>query len=124
MNASALSVFVFGIYLIVVGIGFIFMPNTVLPMFKFPKTNEPWIRVIGLLSALLGFYYIVAAQNDLTAFFWATVVGRAGIFVGLILLVVTRKAPPMLILFGVVDLAGSTWTKTTPRRGTHTPAGC
>ena len=69
MSSSAISVFVFGIYTALVGIGFIFIPNTVLPMFKFPKTDEPWIRVMGILVALVAFYYIIAAQNELTVIF-------------------------------------------------------
>ena len=110
MSASALSIFVFGIYLLFVGTGFIFMPNMILPMFKFPKTDEPWIRVVGILVLLLGFYYLVAAHHELMEFFWATVIGRAGILVGFTLLVVTKKAKPMLILFGLFDAAGAAWT--------------
>ncbi len=110
MSTSAISILVFGIYIIVVGTGFLFIPNTVLPLFKFPKTNEPWIRIMGLIVAILGFYYIVAAQNELTPFFWATVIGRFAILIGFILLVVTKKAQPMLIGFGVVEAAGGLWT--------------
>ena len=110
MSASAISVFVFGIYIIVVGAGFLFIPNTVLPVFKFAKTNEPWIRVLGLIVAILGFYYIIAAQNELTPFFWATVVARFAVLVGFVLLVLTKKAKPMLIGFGIIDAAGGLWT--------------
>ena len=110
MSAVAISVFVFGIYLVITGTGFIFMPNTVLPLFKFPKTNEPWIRVLGVVVAVLGFYYIVAAQNELAVFFWATVVGRFAVLFSFTLLTVTKKAPRMLILFGVIDAAGAIWT--------------
>lgn len=110
MDSSAFSVFVFGIYLVFIGTGFLFMPNTLLPLFKFPKTNEPWIRVMGSVVAILGYYYIIAAQNDLIPFFWATIVGRFVILVSFTLLVVTKKAKPMLILFGVIDALGGLWT--------------
>lgn len=110
MSASALSVLVFGIYLLVIGAEYVFIPNTALGLFKLPKTNEPWIRIMGVVIAVLGFYYIIAAQNELTSFFWATVFGRAGVFVSFILLVIAKKAPPMVILFGTIDLAGGAWT--------------
>jgi hypothetical protein len=110
MSATALSVFVFGIYLVVIGAGFLIMPNTILPMFRFPKTKEPWIRVMASIVIVLGFYYITSAQNDLTAFFWATVVGRFGILVLFVSLVLAQQAKPMLILFGVIDAAGAVWT--------------
>ena len=110
MSPSAISIFVFGIYIVLVGAGFLLIPNTVLPLFKFPKTNEPWIRVLGTIIVILGFYYIIAAQNELTPFFWATVVARFAILVSFIVLVVTKKAQPMLIMFGVIDAAAGLWT--------------
>lgn len=110
MSPSALSVFVFGIYLAVAGIGFLFIPNIVLPILKFPKTNEQWVRLMGMVVAILGFYYIVAAQNDLTAFFWATIVGRFAGFICMSTLVITKKGQPMLLMFGLIDAAGGLWT--------------
>ena len=110
MSPSAISIFVFGIYIVLIGAGFLMIPNTILPLFKFPKTNEPWIRVMGTIVLILGFYYIIAAQNELTPFFWATVVGRFALLVSFIMLVVTKKAQPMLIMFGVIDAAGGLWT--------------
>lgn len=110
MNPSETSVFVFGIYLVFVAAGFLFMPNLVLPMFRLPKTNEPWIRVMAVLVAVIAYYYIVAAHNNLTPIFWATVYGRFFVFVSFILLVLTKKASPPLVMFGVIDAAGAIWT--------------
>jgi hypothetical protein len=110
MSPSAISIFVFGIYLALVGVSFIFIPNTVLPIFRFPKTNEPWIRILGIVIAVLGFFYIIAAQNELIPFFWASVVERFAVLVSFVLLAVTKKAPLNLIMFGVIDAAGGVWT--------------
>jgi len=110
MNPTELSMLVFGIYLVVVATGFLFMPNVVLPVFKMPKTNEPWIRVLAVVIGVLAYYYIVSAMNDLTPFFWATVYGRFGIFICFTGLVIVKKAKPTLILFGVIDAAGGLWT--------------
>ena len=110
MSPSAISIFVFGIYLVLVGAGFLFIPNTVLPIFKFPKTNEPWIRILGVVVVVLGFYYVIAGQNELTPFFWATVVGRFAVLISFVVIVVTKKAQPMLITFGVIDAVGGIWT--------------
>lgn len=110
MSATAVSIFAFGIYIVVIGAGFLLIPNNILPMFKLPKTNEPWIRVMGSVVIVLGFYYIISAQNELTPFFWATVVGRFGILILFVSLVISKKAPPVLILFGAIDAAGGIWT--------------
>lgn len=110
MSPSAYSVFVFGIYIAFVGAGFLLIPNSILPLLKLPKTTEPWIRVVGILIAVLAFYYIFAAQNELTSFFLATVIGRFAIFISFIVLVATKKAPTALIMFGIIDGLGGLWT--------------
>ena len=113
MNPTELSIFVFGIYLIAVAAGFLFMPNAILPLVKMPKTQEQWIRVMALVVGALAYYYIVAALNNLTPFFWATVYGRFGILVSFVGLVLFKKAKAPLILFGVIDAAGAVWTLVT-----------
>ncbi len=110
MSASALSLFVFGIYLLIIGAGYILIPNAILPLFKLPKTSEPWIRVVGTVVAVIGFYYLIAAENELTIFFIATVFARFAVLVVFTLLVIARKAAPSLIAFGLVDAAGALWT--------------
>jgi hypothetical protein len=49
MSKSALSVFVFGLYLLVVGIVMLVVPNFLLGLFSIPSTTEVWIRVAGML---------------------------------------------------------------------------
>ncbi len=110
MNPTALSVFIFGIYLLLVGLSFLIIPNVILPILKFEKTTEFWPRILGSVIILLGYYYLVAAQNDMTAFFWATVYGRFFILLSFIVLVVIKKAKPMVIMFGVVDCLCALWT--------------
>ena len=111
MNPADLSLFVFGAYLIaIVGCGFVFMPNVVLSMFRLPKTNEVWIRILGFVVVILGYYYISAALNGLTAFYWATVWGRFALLPFLILLVILKQTKPTIIMFGVLDAAGAAWT--------------
>jgi hypothetical protein len=60
--------------------------------------------------AVIAYYYIVAAQNDLTPIFWATVYGRFAVLISFIILVLAKKAKPPLILFGVIDASGAIWT--------------
>lgn len=110
MSDSAISLFVFGIYLLFLGAGYSFIPNLILTKLKFPKTDEPWIRIMGILIIVIGYYYIVAAQNEFINFFSATVIGRFGEFVAFVLLVLAKKAPPILIAFGLIDAIGGLWT--------------
>jgi hypothetical protein len=54
MSNAALSVFTFGIYLVVAGFGFLVMPNTVLGLLGVPSTDEPYLRIAGILMILIG----------------------------------------------------------------------
>lgn len=110
MSKSAKSVFVFGVYLIVIGLGFLVIPNVLLPLFGFPITNEVFVRVAGMLLLLLAFYYIQTARKELTDFFPLTVYARASVIVFFIIFVALGFTKPMLILFGVIDLLGAIWT--------------
>ena len=65
---------------------------------------------MGFLIVIIGFYYIVAARNELNVFFWATVIARFSVLICFTGLVLAKKARPMLIAFGVVDSAGALWT--------------
>jgi hypothetical protein len=110
MDSTTTSVFVFGIYLIFVGAGFLLIPNILLPLFRFPKTDEPWIRVMATLILIIAFFYLVAAHHNIIPICWATVFGRFFAFLIFVALVLTKKAQPMLLIFGIVDALGAIWT--------------
>ncbi len=69
MSNEAKSVFVFAIYLLLLGVTLLVIPNALLSLFAYPTTDEIWIRVAGMLLVMIAFYYIQAARNELTAFF-------------------------------------------------------
>ena len=120
MSNSAKSLFVFGIYMVVLGITLLVVPNVLLTLFGLPATNEVWIRVVGMLVCLLAFYYIQAARNELSASFRWTVYTRASVIVFFIVFVVLGLVKPILILFGDVDLLSAIWTALALRSSRHT----
>ena len=110
MSKAARSLYVFAIYLIVIGLGFLLMPNLVLPLFGFPETSEPWIRVMAMLLLLLAYYYINASRKELTDFIRITVYARASVILFFAAFVLLGLAQPMLLMFAVVDLLAAVWT--------------
>jgi hypothetical protein len=110
MDSTATSILVFSIYLFFVGAGFLLIPNILLPLFGFPETDEPWIRVMATLVLIIAFFYLVAAHHGIIPIYWASVFGRFFAFLIFMVLVFTKKAKPMLILFGIVDALGALWT--------------
>ena len=110
MSNPARSILVFGVYLALAGLAFIFIPNLILPLLGFPATTEVWVRITGLLTAILGLYFFYSVRYDDRHFFRATVFARLMFFTGVTLFVIAGWGSPMLIAFGLVDLAGAAWT--------------
>ena len=69
MSKSAQSLLVFSIYLFILGIILLVIPNVLLRLFSLPETNEVWIRVAGMLVFILGFYDYQASKNEMKIFF-------------------------------------------------------
>jgi hypothetical protein len=110
MSNSARSIFIFGLYLLLLGITLLLAPNILLRMFSFSPTNEIWIRIVGMLVLFLSFYYTQAARRELNEFFRWTLYVRFSVIVFFIAFVLLGLAEPTLILFGVVDVIGAFWT--------------
>lgn len=110
MTPAARSLQVFGIYLIGLAALLVLAPNLLLGMFGMPLTQEVWIRVLGLLVAIVGAYDVIAAMNALTPLFLPTVIARTLVFVAFVAFALLGLAPPQLVIFGVVDLLGALWT--------------
>ena len=110
MSKAAVSVFVFALYLYVLGLVLVVVPNLLLSVFGIAETSEVWVRVVGMLVLILGFYYQTSARNELTAMIRATVIGRSAVLVFFVGFVLAGLAPPVLIVFGVIDAAAAAWT--------------
>ena len=110
MSNAARSLFVFGLYLLLVGLGLLVVPNLLLAMFFLAGTDEVWVRVLGMVTLFLGIYYIQAARNEMTDFIQLTVYVRSTTILFLAAFVLLRFASPFLLPFGVVDLLGAAWT--------------
>ena len=117
MSQAARSVFVFAIYLWIIGAMLVVVPNVLLSLLFIPETQEVWIRVIGVLALILGYYYYTAAKGELIALMRATVLGRYAVFVSFVAFAALGLAAPMLIVFGIVDAAAATWTALALRQG-------
>lgn len=110
MSKAATSVFVFSIYLFGLGLILVTFPNVLLSVFRIPETNEVWVRVVGMLVLIIGYYYAIAARHELGSFLRATIVGRFSVLVFFTAFVLLGFAPPVLILFGVIDAVAAAWT--------------
>ena len=122
MSRSALSVFVFSIYLYLLGFVLVVTPDFLLRIFKFPDADGLWIRVVGMLVIILGFYYSHVARAEMRPFFVWTVIARTSVLLFFIAFVIAALAPPALILFGIIDFAAAMWTLFAIRSDTVMPS--
>ena len=127
MSKAAVSVKVFGVYLVGLGLVLLTVPNLLLAAFAIPATDEVWIRVMGVLIINMGANYWHAAITGARAHLMATVFARLFVFVSFTAFAVLRLTTIGIIPFGAVDLAGAVWTWVELRReagraGRVTPA--
>jgi hypothetical protein len=118
---AGLTIVVFGTYLVGLGLTLLLAPNLLLGLFGIPRTDEIWVRILGAVLAVIGYYQIQAAHQRSEWFMRASVLGRTGISMTLFGLVATGAAPLVIALFGAVDLAGAIWTAYALRRAPAPP---
>lgn len=111
MSQPARTIQIWSFYMIGLGLILLIVPNLLLSLFGIAPTSEVWIRVIGVIVLVLGYYYFQAARHELTPLFHWSVTARILPIVAFSLLVVLASAPPQLILFGLVDLLSALWTR-------------
>ena len=110
MSNPAKSVFVHGIYLAISGLTLITVPNLLFGLLGIPATGEVWVRVVGVLTLILGFYFVQAARKEVTEFMRWTVYARLTFMSFCIVFVLLNFIGPVLLLFGLLDLLGAVWT--------------
>ena len=112
MSRAALSILIFGIYLIFMGITFLFFPEIMFTILDYPTDPDIASRILGMIFFVLAYYYIRASLDEegMTKFFMWTVHTRAIVIVFLIVFVVLDLVSALIIVFGAIDLAAAIWT--------------
>ena len=110
MKNPAMTIRVFGGYLIVLAAVLMVAPNLLLEQFGIAPVQDVWIRVTGMLAGFLGFYYIRVAGAGLISFIAWTVPVRLSVFLFFGAFVLLGLGPPVLLVFAIVDAAGAAWT--------------
>jgi len=110
LSRSANSVFLYGIYIIILAMVFLFIPNVALSLLGMKPAHEVWIHVTGWFGIWLGIYYIVAARSESKAFILTTVYGRPSFILFLGVLAILKMIEPIILIVGAIDVATAIWT--------------
>ncbi|CDF79500.1 conserved hypothetical membrane protein [Formosa agariphila KMM 3901] len=110
MSPSAKSVFIYGIYLALIGLMLLLVPNVLLSLFGIEPTHEVWIRFEGILLMATAVYYFIAAKYELILILKTTAFIRFTVIVFFSAFVLLDLVSPRIIIIAVIDFLGGTWT--------------
>ena len=110
MSRTALTIKVSCCYIIALGLALVIAPNLLLAALRMPASSDVWIRVLGVVVINIGVFFWVAARTEAVALFRASVIVRPLALLWFGAFVLLGFASPMLLLFGVIEVAGALWT--------------
>jgi hypothetical protein len=112
MSRAALSLFIFGIYLVFIGITMLVYPEMMFALLMYPTAPDIMSRLFGMIMVLLAYYYIRAAfdEEGLSKFFMWTFHTRASVIVFFIIFAALQLVSWLILIFGAIDLAAAIWT--------------
>lgn len=100
------------VYMIGMGLPFLLAPNFMLPMLGLERTDEIWIRILGMLVMAISLYYFYAIQEGNTAFARVSVRGRLLFCVGLTALALIYHQY-IFVFFAILEAGLAVWTQRT-----------
>ena len=110
MTSVSKSIFVFGLYSLVMGLVLLFIPNLILPIVGLPVSNEPWLHLLGFVLMCSSYYYLRTALKNNDDFARYTTHTRFAAPVVVAFMIITGKADWHFLSFGIVDGLGGLWT--------------
>lgn len=110
MKSTEISILSWGIYLIGLGLALICIPINTVALFGFESSEDLWIRFAGILSVVLGIYYIQVAKNRIKLLYKWKIVGHVFGLVCMGGFIVSGVADLRLMGTIVVELSACLWT--------------
>ncbi len=110
MTKAAKTVWVFGVYLICEGLFLLLSPSWILEAIGIPDPDSVWRIILGFVVAILGYYYVRNAKENLTPFFQFTVqirVIQLGFFLWLYFF---ERGTLVLVGFSLIEMLAGLWT--------------
>jgi hypothetical protein len=111
MTRAALSVYMYGLYLISSGLPFLLIPHFTLGMFGLSAGDDLWIRLVGVLLAVIGSFYVAAVLTRSDRMLIWSVPTRYATATLMAVMVALGEAGLALLVFAALDAltASLTW---------------
>ncbi len=110
MNRVNKTIFIFGLYSLLIGVVLLFIPHLILPLFNLPLSGEPWLNLLGFVLMCSSYYYLRSAFSGDIQFAKYTIHTRLTAPLVVAFLIATGKADWHFLSFGIIDGLGGIWT--------------
>lgn len=106
------SILIFGIYIVIVGILMLSIPGFFTSFLSLDKSASLVVRILGMLLVFYGYFYINSSRypDKMLNFYKWTIHTRSSAIVFLTVFYLLGWCSPIIISFGVIELAGAMWT--------------
>jgi hypothetical protein len=115
--AGTVSVLVWGLYLLLLGIALMLIPRPLMDLFQLPFGGGFGERMLGVLTLVLGLYYVLAARQRINALYRWKIAGHALGVCLMTLMIISGVAPLALLGTIAMDVLAASWTLLALRRG-------
>ncbi len=109
MKQVKTAMYVQTIYMVGMGLGILFMPQLLLPLFGFTPPTEIWIRVLGALILGFGYTNFECTRQEVVPYFWASVKGRLIFCTILVIFGLLKLTQPAIFLLAAFETALAVW---------------
>lgn len=110
MNPACRTIFIFGFYPLFAGLSMVIAPALPLQILGWPIEGLDWIRMLGVVTMIVGYYYLRLGAGDVLAFCRFSAQARCVIPFVFALMVLTFDMNPLYIALTAVDFLGGLWT--------------
>jgi hypothetical protein len=120
MKRVEISILSWGIYLIGLGLALICIPVKTVALFGYESYEDLWIRVAGILSVVLGMYYIQVAKNQIYPLYRWKIIGHVFGMLCMVAFIVEGVADKRMIGTIAVESLACLWTVYAIRSNSNT----
>jgi len=109
-NPASHTIFVFSFYPLGAGIFMFLLPSVPLELLGLPVEGTDWIRMLGIVTTLIGYYYFNNGRKGALQFARFTVHGRISMPFIFGTMVLAFDMNPLYVAFTAIDVLGGLWT--------------
>lgn len=110
MNPACRTIFLFGFYPLFAGLSMILAPALPLQLLGWPIEGLDWIRMLGVVTMIVGYYYLRLGSSDVLAFCRFSAQARLLIPLAFVAMVFAFDMNPLYVALTAVDFLGGLWT--------------